>query len=45
MADVTKWKPDDKVVSQFLDVVASKAKEKDMFLTPEAMADDVVRLS
>ena len=43
MADVSKWKPDDRVVSDYLDVVALKAKEKDMLLTPEALADDLVR--
>ena len=43
MADVSKWKPDDRVVSEYLDVVATVAKAKDMLLTPESLADDLVR--
>ena len=44
MADVAKWNPEDRVVCDLVEVVASKAKEKDIFLTPEAMANDLVNL-
>ena len=44
MADAAKWNPEDRVVCDLVEVVASKAKEKDIFLTPEAMANDLVNL-
>jgi hypothetical protein len=44
MADVKLWNPEDKVVTQYLREMGLKAKEKDMLLTPEAMAADVVSI-
>jgi hypothetical protein len=44
MADVKLWNPEDKVITQYLREMGLKAKEKDMLLTPEAMAVDVVSI-
>ena len=42
MADVSLWNPDDQVITQYLGQMALKAKEKDMLLSPESMAENVV---